>query len=349
MSGPNDMGMARKVLQGTLVLVDDSVELTFEGHSILAREMKFFLNNNQVSENKASDVQNNESQKRDIKGEAPLIEYSDVNNNALFESEVSKLVENDPTLGKRLNPLLGGGNDFMNKYLSSLSIKIQEGEPLPSLIDLLNGMSSFVEDLALQEAGGELGASSTKTKESEPAVKHNLIQVFLHGVKKIISQVSNVSGPLGSLLNFPKLVEAWRNILSNDSNGNANKARDQQTAVSENGSVYISQNPSELRLANEIFIKVSDVSGLNKLLDVLPSFPLNEKQIQSIIEFMEKPEGKVSKFDVLLDNSMGDNSLVSKIKDMVQEDMVQDHYLEGGEIVVGDERVVHAVAEAKNT
>ncbi|MEC7030989.1 MAG: hypothetical protein VXW87_04945 [Pseudomonadota bacterium] len=338
MSGPRDISMARKVLQTALDLVDDSVELTFEGHSILAGDMKWLLDNNQGSENQDSDVQNNESQKR---GEAPLIEYSDVNNNDLFESEVSKLVENDPKLGKRLNQLLGGGNDFMNKYLSSLSTKIQEGEPLPSLSDLLNGMSSFADELALQEAGGELGVSSTKTQESEPAVKQTLSQFLPNGVKKIISQVSNVSEPLGSLLNLPKLVEALRNILSKDSNGNANKARYQQTAVNENRGVYFSQNPSE----DKIYTKVSRVYDLNKLLDILPSLPLNEEQIQSIVKFMEKQEGEaLSKFNVLLDDSRDDNPLVSEIKDMVQ-----DHYLEGREIVVGDERVVDAVAEAKNT
>lgn len=338
MSGPRDISMARKVLQTALDSVDDKVELTFEGHSILAGEMKWLLDNNQGSENQDSDVQNNESLKR---GEAPLIEYSDVNNNDLFESEVSKLVENDPKLGKRLNQLLGGGNDFMNKYLSSLSTKIQEGEPLPSLSDLLNGMSSFADELALQEAGGELGASSTKTQESEPAVKQTLSQFFPNGVKKIISQVSNVSEPLGSLLNVPKLVEALRNILSKDGNGNANKASYQQKAVDENRGVYFSQNPSE----DKIYTKVSRVYDLNKLLDILPSLPLYEKQIQSIVKFMQKQEGEaLSEFNILLDNSRNDNPLVSKIKDMVE-----DHYLEGGEIVVGDERVVDAVAEAKNT
>ena len=66
---------------------------------------------------------------------------------------------------------------------------------------------------------------------------------------------------------------------------------------------------------------------------------------QSIVKFMQKQEGEaLSEFNILLDNSRNDNPLVSKIKDIVQ-----DHYLEGGEIVVGDERVVDAVAEAKNT
>ena len=86
------------------------------------------------------------------------------------------------------------------------------------------------------------------------------------------------------------------------------------------------QNPSKLTESDQISDRLSNVSDLNELLDILPSLPLNEKQIQSIVEYSKKSENKaLSDFEKDLDDNGENSPLVSKIKDMVK-----DHYLEGG-------------------